>query len=62
MTLTIDFVSLILGMFVGTYVVSMAVVRLYYDQRWDNAFGAGWKAGREYGEKERKGNGDEQNT
>lgn len=58
MIITIDILSLGLGIFIGVFVTMIGIICTYFDDRWDTAFGSGWQQGCEYGkktaEKERK--------
>lgn len=52
MTITIDILSLILGFILGGGFVGFAITFLYFDDKWDTAFGKGWACGSEYQKKE----------
>ena len=52
MQITIDLLSLILGLILGTGVVGLISTALYFDDKWDTAFGKGWACGSEYQKKE----------
>lgn len=48
MTITIDMLSLILGLILGAGFMGVVVVFLYFDDKWDTAFGKGWACGSAY--------------
>lgn len=58
MIITIDILSLILGMFIGIFIFMLGTTWVYFDDRWRTGFGSGWEQGCKYGkektEKERK--------
>lgn len=60
MIITIDILSLILGITIGIFGTMIGIVSVYFNDKWDTAFGSGWEAGRKYGkeevEKENKNN------
>lgn len=52
MTITIDILSLILGLILGAGFMGFVTIFLYFDDRWDSAFGKGWACGSAYQKKE----------
>lgn len=56
MQITIDLLSLFIGLIFGMGFVALIVMHLYFDDKWDTAFGEGWRCGNEYREKEQKNN------
>lgn len=56
MQITIDLLSLFIGLIFGIGFVALIVMLAYFDDKWDTAFGVGWRCGNEYREKEQKNN------
>lgn len=56
MQITFDLLSLIVGLIFGCGLMGLIMAIFYFDDKWDTAFGAGWKCGNEYREKEQKNN------
>ena len=60
MVITIDILSLILGMFIDIFIFMGGTMCVYFDDRWHTGFGSGWEEGCKYGrekaEKENKNN------
>jgi len=54
MTVTIDILSLILGLILGAGFMGVVVIFLYFDDKWDTAFGKGWACGSEYQQKKER--------
>lgn len=54
MQITIDLLSLIIGLIFGLGLTGFIVINFYFDDKWDTAFGKGWKCGNEYQKKEQK--------
>lgn len=52
MTITIDILSLFLGLILGAAFTGFVTIFFYFDDRWDSAFGKGWACGSEYQKKE----------
>ena len=50
-TISLHFWSIVVGFFIGLIVVSLATFALFYDNRWSDGFGDGFKAGKKYQEK-----------
>lgn len=57
MQITIDLLSLFIGLIFGLGFVALIVMFIYFDDKWDTAFGEGWRYGNEYQKKEQKNNG-----
>ena len=51
MIITIDILSLILGICIGVFGTMIGITCVYFNDRWDTAFGSGWQQGCEYGKK-----------
>ena len=58
-TISLHFLSIVVGFFIGLIVVSLAAFALFYDNRWYDGFGDGFKAGKKYQEKLEKPKDDE---
>lgn len=56
MQITIDLLSLFIGLIFGIGFVTLIVMLSYFDDKWDTAFGVGWRCGNEWREKEQKNN------
>jgi hypothetical protein len=54
MQITIDLLSLVIGLIFGCGLMGLMMTVAYFNDKWDTAFGAGWKCGNEYREKEQK--------
>lgn len=48
MTLLINIPSLFIGFVIGYTLFSFICLKLFYDERWDDGFGTGWKAGKKF--------------
>lgn len=48
MTITIDLLSLILGLILGCCFMGFVTTFFYFDDRWHTAFGQGWECGNKY--------------
>ena len=57
MQITIDLLSLAFGFILGIGAMGLISTAFYFDDKWDTAFGYGWKCGREYLEKKEKQDG-----
>ena len=51
MNIHIDILSMIIGFVVGYAILSVVVLSMYYDDRWNYGFGIGWEEGKKYTEK-----------
>lgn len=51
MQITIELLSFALGFILGMCVMGLVTTVLYFDDKWDTAFGCGWKCGSEYQQK-----------
>lgn len=57
MTITIHLLSLLLGFFLGTVLVTSIMLWVFFDERWSIGFTNGWECGKKYAEElEEKGN------
>jgi hypothetical protein len=54
MQITIDLLSLVLGLILGIGAMGAVYTKLYFDDKWDTAFGIGWKCGSDYQQKKEK--------
>ena len=54
MQITIDLLSLFIGLILGCGIAGLILTTIYFDDKWDTAFGAGWKYGKEFGERKQK--------
>ena len=61
MQITFDLLSLIVGLIFGCGLMGLIIMIVYFDDKWDTAFGAGWKCGNEYQEMKQKKKDGEQN-
>lgn len=52
MQITIDLLSLFIGLIFGLGLAGLIVLNFYYDDKWDAAFSVGWKCGNEYQKRE----------
>lgn len=48
MQITIDILSLFLGVILGGAIICICIAYMYFDDKWDTAFGTGWKCGSDY--------------
>lgn len=48
MTITIDILSLFIGMILGFVIMFGFTFFMYFDDRWDSAFAEGWQCGSNY--------------
>jgi len=60
MTITIDMLSLFIGVACGLVVTMISFTASYYNDRYDAAFGRGWDYGCEYGRNEKEKDGEKE--
>lgn len=51
MKITIDLLSLVIGFIFGIGAMGIISTVIYFDEKWETAFGYGWKCGSEYWKK-----------